>query len=114
MVFVAQRVAGGDIFNFNDSGDVARVAGLDILAFIRLDLNQTRNAFTLVRAWIVNSVALRQGSGINTKEYQLPDKRITPKFECERTEISVVVRGRSHRLVRVRLHPFGRRNVERA
>ena len=40
MVLIAERVAGGDIFNPNHRGNVARVTGLDVFAFVRLDLDQ--------------------------------------------------------------------------
>jgi len=58
MVLVAQGVARGDVLNSDDGGDIARVTGFNVLAFVGLDLDQARNAFTLVRARIVNGVAL--------------------------------------------------------
>ena len=57
---------------------------------------------------------LRQRAGVNAEEDQLADKRIAPEFECERTELAVVIRRRFHRLVRVRVHADRWRNVERA
>ena len=57
MVFVAKRVACRDILNSDDRGDVARVTGFDVFAFVRLNLNQPRNAFAFVRARIINGVA---------------------------------------------------------
>ena len=114
MILVAKRVASRDVLDSDDRGDVARVTGLDVFAFVRLDLNQTRNALTFVRARIVNVVAFAERAGINAEENEFPDKRIAPQFEREGTEVSVVVRRRFHRLVRVGLHAFGRRNVERA
>ena len=114
MVLVAQRVARGDVLNSNDGRDIARVTGFDVLAFVRLDLDQARNAFALVRSRIVNCVAFAERAGINAEENKLADKRIAPQFECERTERRVVVGRRLHRFVRVGLHAFGRRNIERA
>src|SRR5437764_9897529 len=114
MILVAQSVAGGDIFNSDDGGNVARITGLDILAFVRIDLNQTPYALTLVRAWIIDRVALRERAGINPEEYELANEGIAPKFECKGAEISVVVGGRLHRLMRIRLHAFRRRNIQRA
>src|SRR6266516_779112 len=102
MVFIAERVASGDIFNTNNGGDITRVAGLDVLAFVRLNLNQARNAFAFVRARIVNRVAFAERAGVNTEENEFTYERIAPKFERKRAEVSVIVRQRLHRLVRVR------------
>ena len=38
MVLVAKRIAGGDVLDSNDGGDVARITGLDIFALVCLDL----------------------------------------------------------------------------
>src|ERR1700720_4005943 len=113
MIFITQRVARGDVFDADDRGDVARVTRLDLFAFVGLDLDQTRDAFALVRARIVNRVPFGKCAGINTEEYELADERIAPKFECESAERRVVIGRRFHRLMRVRLHPFGWGNIER-
>ena len=72
MVLIAQRVASSDILDTNDGGNIAGVTRLDVFAFVCLDLNQPRNALALVRARIVNRVALAQRAAINTEENQLP------------------------------------------
>src|ERR1700730_7037105 len=99
MVLIAQRIACGDVLDSDDGRDVSRVTGLDIFALDGLDLNQTRNAFAFVRARIVNRVAFRKRSGIDAEENEFADKRIAPKFECERAEIAVIVRRRLHWLM---------------
>src|SRR5438876_6392154 len=114
MVFVAKSIARRDILDSDDSRDVARVTSLDVFALVRLDLNQTRNAFALVRARIVNRVAFRKCAGINTKEDKLADKRIAPKLEGERTKIAVVIGRRFDLFARVRVLTFRWRNIERA
>ncbi len=58
MILVAERVAGGDVLDADDRGDVAGVAGVDVLALVGLDLDQTDDALALVRARVVNGVAL--------------------------------------------------------
>ena len=42
MILVAKRVAGGDILDADDRRDVAGVAGVDVFAFVGLNLDQTR------------------------------------------------------------------------
>src|SRR6266404_275084 len=112
MVFITQGVAGGDVLNADDRRDVARVTRVDVFALVRLDLDQTRDALALVRAWIVNRVAFRKRAGINAEENEFADERIAPKFKSEGAKISIIVRRCFHRLVRVGLHSLGRRNVE--
>src|SRR2546425_12720744 len=101
MVFVAKSIARRDILDSDDSRDVARVTSLDVFALVRLNLNQTRDAFALVRARIVNRVAFGKGAGINTEEDKLANKRVAPKFESKRTKRRVIICRRLHRLVRV-------------
>src|SRR5713226_4360062 len=103
MIFVAQSVPRGDILDADNCGNIARVACLNVLAFIRLDLDQARDAFALVRARIVNRVAFRKCAGVNTEEDKLADKRIAPKLEGERTKIAIVVGRRFHWLAAIRV-----------
>src|SRR5207302_9016552 len=114
MILVAEGVAGGDVLDSDNGRNVARIAGLDVFAFVRLNLNQTGDALAFVRARIVDGVAFTEGARINSKENEFADKRIAPKLERERAKVAVVVRWRLHRLVRIGIHTFGRRNIERA
>src|SRR5205085_5788880 len=114
MVLIAESIAGGDVLDANDGCDVARITSFDVFALVRLNLDQTRNPFALVRARIVNGVALGKGSGINPEENQLADEWVAPKLERERAEISTVVGRRLHWLMRIGLHPLRWRNIQRA
>ena len=113
-IFIAQRVAGGDVLDADDRRDVAGVTGVDVLALVGLDLDQAADALALVGARIVNRVALCQLAGIDAEEDELADERVAPELEGERAELAVVVRRRFHLLVRVGIHPDCGRNVERA
>src|SRR5438270_13323857 len=114
MILVAEGVAGGDVLDSDNGRNVARIAGLDVFAFVRLNLNQTRYALAFVRARIIDGVAFTEGARINSKENELAHKWIAPKLERERAKVAVVVRWRLHRLVRIGIHAFGRRNIQRA
>src|SRR4029077_3796307 len=81
---------------------------------VGLNLNQATNALALVRARIVNRVALGKGAGINAEKNQFADKWIAPKFESERAEPPIVVRRRLDLFVCVGLHANSGRDVERA
>ena len=112
MIFIAQRVACGDVFNADNCGDIARITCLNVLTLVRLNLDQARNAFTLVRTRIVNRVAFRKCAGINTEEDKFAHEWIAPQFEGERTEIAIVIGRRFHWLACVRVLTLGRRNIE--
>src|SRR4029077_20783584 len=112
MVFVAKSIARGNIFNFDNGGDIARVAGLYVCAFVGLNLNQARNALSLVRPWVVNRVAFAQRAGINTEKNEFPNKRITPKFEGQRTKGAVVIGRHFYRLASIGVLTLCRWNVE--
>src|SRR5262249_8766206 len=114
MVLVAERVASCNILNSDNRGDIARVARLDVFAFVGLNLNYARNPLTFVRARIVNSVAFAERAGINAEEYQFADKRIAPQLERNRTKRAVGIGHRFHWLARIGVLAFRRRNVERA
>src|SRR3984893_8241878 len=100
IVFIAKRVARCDVLNSDDGRDVARVTSLDVFALVRLDLNQTRNAFALVGARIVNRVAFGKRAGIDSEENKFADEWIAPKLESKRTKRRVLIRRRLHWLAR--------------
>ena len=97
MIFVAERIARRDILDADDGRDVARVNRVDVLALVGLDLDQAADAVALVRARIVNRVALGDLAGIDAEEDELADEGIGPKLERQRAKLSVVVRDRFHR-----------------
>ena len=90
MVFVAERVAGGDILDAHDGGDVAGVAGVDVLALVGLDLDQAADALALVGARIVNRVALGELARVHAEEDELSNEGVAPELERQRAECPVV------------------------
>ena len=107
-ILIAKRVARGDVLDADDRGDVTGVTGVDVFALVGLNLNQAADALALVRARIVNRVALGELAGIDAEENELADERIAPELERERAELAVVVRRRFHRLVGIRVHAHRR------
>ncbi len=57
-ILVAQRVAGGDVAQADQRGDVAGKDLLNVLAFAALNDHEAADAFAAARARIVNGVAL--------------------------------------------------------
>ena len=56
MLGIAEGVARGDVLDPHDRGDVAGVAGLDVLLVIGLDLDQAPHAFLAARARVVDLI----------------------------------------------------------
>ncbi len=106
VILIAKRVAGGDVLDADDGGDVAGVAGVDVFALVCLDLDQAADAFAFAGARVVNRVPLAQLAGIDAEEDELANERIAPKLEGERAEFGVVVRGSLHRLAGVGSWPL--------
>src|SRR5713226_6974663 len=90
-VLVAKGVAGGDVPQADQRGDIAGVERIDVEAFVRLDHHHAADALAFAGARIVNDVALPQLTAVNAEEHQLADERIGPELEGERAEFSVVV-----------------------
>ena len=114
VILIAKCVAGGDVLDSDDGGDVARVTRVDVFALVRLDLDETADALAFVRARIINRVPFAQLAGINAEEHELADEWVAPQLEGERAELGVVVSRSLHRLACVGVLALGRRNVERA
>jgi hypothetical protein len=113
-ILVAERVTRGDVLNADDRRDIARIAGIDVLAFVRLDLDQTTDPLALVGAGIIDVIALAQFTGVDAKENQFSNEWVAPEFESEGAELPFVVRRRFHLLMSVRLHSDCGRNIERS
>src|ERR1043165_6350671 len=107
MLFIAQRIASGDVLDADNGRDVTGKTGVDVLAFVRLNLDQSRDALTFVRSRIINGVALRKLPGIDAEENELSNERIAPKLERERTENAILIRRRFHRFLGIRVHSLG-------
>ena len=114
MILVAKGIAGGDVLDADDGGDVAGVTGIDVRALVGLNLDQAGDALALVGARIVNGVALAERAGIDAEEDELADEGIAPELEREGAELAVVIGGRIHGRVGIRVHALGRRDVDRA
>ena len=102
VILVAKRIAGGDVLDADDGGDVAGVTGIDVLALVGLNLDEAADALALVGARIVNGVALGERAGIDAEEDELADEGIAPELERERAELAVVVGGSFDRRARCR------------
>ena len=113
VVFVAKRIACGDVADADDRGDVARVTGVDILALVRLNLDEATDALTLAGAGVIDGIAFTNDAGIDAEENEFSDELIGPEFEGQRGELRVVGGGNfDDSLVVFRIHAGSERDVE--
>ena len=114
MVFVAERVARGDVLDTNDGRDVARVTRVNVLALVGLDLDESADALAFAGARIVDVVAFGKFARVDAEENEFADERIAPELESERREIAAVIGRDFDRRGVIRVLTADRRNVQRA
>ena len=111
-ILITKRVAGGDVLDPDDRGDVTGETGVYVFAFVSLDLNEATDALALVGARIVNSIAFAQLAGIHPEKDELADKGVAPKLKGKRAELRVVIGRSLHRIAGIGVLAFGGRNIE--
>ena len=121
MLLVAQRVAGRDALQANGGGDITRVDFLDLLALVRVHLQQAADALCALLGRVVDRRARGEHAGIHAEERELADERVGHDLERERGERRVVFRRaldqHGFRMLRVgflvRVDADDRRHVQR-
>src|SRR4051812_32083439 len=83
VILIAKRVAGRNVLDADDGSNVTRIDGVDIFAFVGLDLDQTADSIPLIRARIVDCVALGYFTAVNAEEDEFADEGVRPKLEGE-------------------------------
>ena len=86
-------IAGGDVLDADNGGDVPGVAGFDIAVLVALDLDQASDAFLLAGPGVDDHVSFGDGAGVDADEDELADKLIAPEFEGESAEWGGIVGG---------------------
>ena len=107
-ILVAQGVAGDDVAQADQGGDVARINRVHVLALAALDDHEAADAVAFAGAGVVNGVAFSQLAGINAEKDQLAGVDIRPQFKGQGTEFAVVVGFDLDHVVGARLGAFGR------
>src|SRR3990167_60161 len=90
LVRIAQRLAGGHIFQAHARGDVTGADFLDFLALVGVHLQQTPDALLPALDRVIDGIARGQHSGIHADIGERADKRIGRDLERERRERFVV------------------------
>ena len=114
LLVVAERVARARVLEPDRRADVAGAHLLDLLALVRVHLQQARHALALVLARVVDVRAGLQHARIHAEEGQPADERVGRDLERQRRERRVVAHvARLERLVVRRQVPLHRRHVLR-
>ena len=113
VVRVADGVARGHVLEAHRGGDVARPDLLDLLALVRVHLEEAADALALAPGGVEHGVARLHGPGVDADEGELADEGVGHDLEDERAEGRVVVGRPLEQLPRLRVVGHGGRDVER-
>lgn len=91
MFFIAEGVAGGDVFEAYRCGDVAGVCGVDFLPVIGVHLKDTAYAFFLSFRGVQNVGALMHFAGIYAEVRELADEGVGHDLEGKSGERRLIV-----------------------
>src|SRR5438093_8175717 len=114
-VLVAERVARGHALHADGRGDVAGVHFFDVLALVRVHLQEAADALGALLGRVVDAAAGLQDARVHAEERELADERVGHDLERERGERRVVGRrALDERLfLRVRIEADDGRDVQR-
>ncbi len=112
-ILIAQGVAGGDVPQTHQRGDIAGKGRFDINAFIGLDHHHPAHALPFAGAWIVDDIALFDLTAVNSEENQLAHVGVSPQLEGQRAELAVVIGQDFGFFIGSRDNAQGRRHVQR-
>ena len=81
MLLVAQCITGGGVFETYGSGNIAGVAGFNILAVVSVHLQDTSHTLFILLNRVVNAGACVNSTGVNTEEANLTNERVGCDFK---------------------------------
>ena len=111
---VGQRVAGVRLLEADRGGDVARVDLVDVLAMVRVELDDAPDALLAALARVQDVRAGLEAARVDAEERQLADERVGGDLEREgRERLLVVDRRAAAPRPLAGMHPDDRRDVER-
>ena len=76
MVSFTESVARYDVLRADDCADCARVCLFDIVALVGFDNEQSRDAFALARARVVDCHTLLYATAVYANENEFSDERV--------------------------------------
>ena len=92
VVALADRVARRDVLEADGGGDVARPDFLDLLALVRVHLQEAADALVRLLRRVVDARARVEVARVDAEEGELADERVGHDLEDEARERRVVVR----------------------
>ena len=113
VLVVAEGVAGGRVLEAYDAADVAGVDLVDLLALVRVHLQQAAEALTLALGGVQHVGAGTDLAGVYAHEGQLADEGVGHDLEGQRGEGGVVARLAGDLRLCVRIDALDRRDIHR-
>jgi hypothetical protein len=110
---IAEGIAGGGVFYTDRSGNISGVAGLQILAVIRVHLKDSSEALAFLTVRVVDACAGIDRSRIDAEEAQLADKGVGCDLESQSSEGLVVGGFPLELFARLGIDAINRRNIQR-
>src|SRR5215469_7605830 len=111
LLFVAKRVAGGDVFQTDAGADVAGVYDVNFFALVGVHLEKAADAFARLFGRVVNIAAGFQDAGIDADIGHVADKRVGHDFERKRGKRLIVGRTPQNRVVILGIDAFDGGNI---
>jgi hypothetical protein len=109
---IAQRLARGHVFQAHAGGNVTGQDFLDLLALVRMHLQDPADALFLAANRVVDRVAALEHARIHPHERELAHVRVGHQLECQRGELFAVF-GLAHHFLVVFVMARHRRDVDR-
>ena len=104
MILITQSVTGSGVLQTDNSSDITCVAAVDILAVVRMHLQDAAHTLLVVLHGVVDSSTCLDLTGVDTEVCQLTNEGVGSDLESQSCEGSVVGRRTGLLLFGLRIH----------
>ena len=114
MILITQSVTGSGVLQTDNSSDITCVAAVDILAVVRMHLQDAAHTLLAVLHGVVDSGTCLNLTGVNTEVCQLTNERVGSDLEGQSCEGSVVGRRTGLLFLSLGIHALDVRDIGRS
>ena len=101
VLFIAERITGGGVFQTDSAGNLTDIDIGDFLAVIGMHQKDTADTFSLLLGGVHDIAAACNMSGVHTEESKLADEGVGHDLESESRERLIIRRMTFHFLFRI-------------